>query len=162
MTSGEPSEDDVSDTNGPDDDRLLDALRRAVAGADEAPAEARAAAKALFTWRTVDAELAALVHDSWQGAPAAVRGAAAGARLLSFEADGGTAAVEVEVGPDGRLQGQLVPTGAGEVEVDHAGGVARVAADELGRFRTEPLPSGPVRLRCTTAAGRVDTDWVLL
>jgi len=152
----------VSGTTGSDDDRLLEALRDAVVGPDEAPAEARAAAKALYTWRTVDAELAALVHDSWEGAPAGVRGAAAGARLLSFESDDGTAAVEVEVGPDGRLQGQLVPAAAGDVEVHHAGGVTGVAADELGRFRTDPLPSGPVRLRCATATSRVDTDWVLL
>lgn len=152
----------MSGTTGSDDDRLLEALRDVVAGPDEAPTEARAAAKALFTWRTVDAELAALVHDSWEVAPAAVRGARAGARLLSFEADDGTAAVELEVGPDRRVQGQLVPAGAGEVEVHHAGGVAQVAADALGRFRTGPLPAGPARLRCATAAGRIDTDWVLL
>ena len=46
------------------DDRLIEVLRRALAEADEVPTEVVAAARAAWTWRTIDAELAALVHDS--------------------------------------------------------------------------------------------------
>ena len=67
------------------DDRLVEALRRVLAEADEVPTDVVAAARAAWTWRTIDAELAALVHDSTLDVQelAGVRGAAT-VRALSF------------------------------------------------------------------------------
>ena len=46
------------------DEQLLSDVGAAIAAADEVPASVIEAAKASFTWRTVDAELAELVFDS--------------------------------------------------------------------------------------------------
>ena len=46
------------------DDDLLRELGRVVTAADPVPPEVIAAAKASFTWRTIDAELAELAFDS--------------------------------------------------------------------------------------------------
>ena len=65
------------------DDELLAELREAVAEADLVTDRQREAARAAFTWRTVDAELAELLHDSALEA-AGVRGADDAPRTLSF------------------------------------------------------------------------------
>ena len=81
------------------DDELLAELRAAVAEADLVTDRQREAARAAFTWRTVDAELAELLHDSALEAP---RCAAAGdaARTLSFAS--GELTLEVEIDGDTR------------------------------------------------------------
>ena len=66
-----------------DDDALMDELR-AVLAPDPVPAAVLAAARATFTWRSVDEELAQLLSDSADLALTGVRGA--GDRRLSFEA----------------------------------------------------------------------------
>ena len=134
------------------------------------PVESVAAAKSVFAWRTLDAELAALSYDSdvAEDAMAGMRSSGtATARLLTFESAGLT--VEVEASPAGsgdrwRLQGQLVPPGPGTVEVRYANGIVSVEVDEVGRFSADGVPSGPVSLRCRPASGggAVATDWVLL
>jgi hypothetical protein len=43
---------------------LLEELRRIASFVEPVPPETVAAARAAFAWRTIDAELAALVHDS--------------------------------------------------------------------------------------------------
>ena len=70
----------------PDDDVLLDELRALVADDDPVPERVLAAARGSFTWRTIDAELAALVYDSALDAErlTAVRSADT-VRLLTFE-----------------------------------------------------------------------------
>lgn len=146
-----------------DADRAL--LRRlaAVLGRVRAvPAEAARTAKGLFAWRTADAELAALTHDSLlDDAPALAR-SAAGPRILAFEAGELTVEVEVDDRPGGRrLVGQLVPAQPASLELREltagpAGGIA-TTADELGRFLL-PLPAGAavlVRVRVTLADGSV-------
>src|SRR6185312_17019847 len=89
---------------------LLAELRNVVDQADPIPEPVVAAAKAVFTWRTIDAELAELVADSFVTA-AGTRTADA-ARLLTFQAD--DTEVEVEIAATGatrRITGQLVPPG---------------------------------------------------
>ncbi|MGY1650320.1 hypothetical protein [Geodermatophilus sp. SYSU D01119] len=144
---------------GPDgDDDLLDELRAAVRGAGTPTAAMTEAARAAFSWRTVDAELAALTSDSLVDEPAGVRGSPTGPRDLVFE--GRTASVEVARDED-CLVGQLVPAGPGRVSLLHPGGeVDRTEADELGRFRFDRTVTGPARLRCSTPAGEVVTEWV--
>ena len=149
------------------DDFLTEELRALGAEVDPVPARVLAAARGSFTWRTIDAELAALAYDSAVDAEhhALVRGGSE-PRLLTFESDGLTVEVEVtEVGDRRRLIGQLVPPAPGVVEVRHPGGVVSVEADEVGRFTAEPIEPGPVSLRCRRTGdgeGTVATEWVTL
>jgi hypothetical protein len=146
------------------DEQLLADLRDA-GSLDAVPADAVAAARAAFLWRTIDAELAELTYDSVLDDQllAGVRSTAT-ARFLTFESPDLT--VEVEASPVGeahRLMGQLVPPQTGSVELRHPGGSTTVEADELGRFTVDGVPSGPVSLRCRAHSGAtVTTDWVLV
>lgn len=151
-------------TEGPEDE-LYEELRAVLHRADPVPAAVEEAARASFTWRTVDAELAELAYDSAldDDRLAGVRSVAAGPRTVTFEGAGVT--VEVEVAEEGgrrRLLGQLVPPGVASVDVRHGAGVVTVTADEVGRFTVEALPPGPVSLRCTPAGGgaAVETSWL--
>ena len=125
--------------------------------------EIAARAKAAFTWRTIDEELlmAELMFDSTQQAePALTRGDDDRGRVLVFSAEPRT--VEIEVLSD-RVVGQFLPPTRGEVVVESdEGEVARVPVDDLGFFVIEPVPTGVVRLRCTTESTRLVTDWVRL
>jgi hypothetical protein len=145
-----------------DDELLLQELRTAVSHIDPVPPELVVAARSSFIWRTIDAELAQLAHDSaLDDQPALVRGVAA-PTLLTFEASGLT--VEIETVPvDGgwRMLGQLDPAQPGQIEIRHPGGTTSVAADEMGRFAADGLQSGPVSLRCRAGGSAVDTDWFL-
>ena len=124
--------------------------------------EAARRAKGAFTWRTIDQDLltAELMFDSTQQAePALTRGADSG-RVLVFSVE--LKSVEIEVLSD-RLVGQFTPESSGQVEVEGDGGViATVPVDDLGFFVITPVPTGVVRLRCTTPTMRLVTDWVRL
>lgn len=135
----------------PADRELLTILRDVVEETDPAPAALVGAARASFTWRTVDAELADLTSDSALDT-AAVRSTRA-PRLLTFTAGETTLVVEVAplaAGHDAerRLLGQLVAPRPAQIEVRHGTGSFTVSADELGRFRAEPVPAGPISLAC--------------
>jgi len=141
-----------------EDDDLLDELRAAVRRAGTPTAAMIAAGRAAFSWRTVDAELAALTHDSLVDEPVGVRGASSGPRDLVFE--GRELSVELELDQD-CLVGQLVPAAPGQVTLlGPDGELDRTDVDEWGRFRFERPVSGAARLRCATASGVLVTDWV--
>lgn len=127
-----------------DDAALLDELAALLGPQHEPPPEVLHAAREAFTWRTVDAEIAALTFDSLlDDEPAGVRSAATATRTLTFESDRATVEVEVEGRDSGRrLVGQLVPPQTAELELTVDGVVARAAADDLGRF-VLPLPADP-------------------
>src|SRR6185437_9552744 len=140
---------------------LLAELRNVVDQADPIPEPVVAAAKAVFTWRTIDAELAELVADSFVTA-AGTRTADA-ARLLTFQAD--DTEVEVEIAATGatrRITGQLVPPGPAEITIRWAGGSVEARTDELGRFSADNVPALAVSLSILRrGAGRpVVTSWV--
>ena len=128
-------------------------------------------ARFAYTWRTVDAELAELSFDSLLDAEmaAGVRADVAttlGPRILGFGAVVGDEDVAIEVelssapGPP-VLVGQLLPPRPAPVEVQAGSGdVLTVAADELGRFRVQPVPSGPLRLRVRLGERTIQTTWV--
>jgi hypothetical protein len=147
------------------DVELVEDLRRIGRDRDPVPPNVVAGAKALFTWRTIDAELAELTFDSVEtGAElVGVRGADT-IRLLTFEAS--TLTVELEVHPTGdrrRLVGQLVPAAPAIVEVRHGAGTAEVETDELGRFAVDGIAAGPIRLDVRAAdqpGPAVSTSWV--
>jgi hypothetical protein len=140
-----------------EDDRLLDELQAALRQAGEATPTMVAAGQAAFSWRTVDAELAALTHDSLRDELVGVRGATSPTRTLVFS--GAQVSVELEL-TDDSLAGQLIPPGPGEVTVWRPGGeFASAAADELGCFDVDRPRSGLIRLRCRTSSGDLVTDW---
>lgn len=150
-----------------EDDELFAALGEAVAArADDD--RRRAAAKAAFTWRTVDAELAELLHDSALDAGAAVRSVAAAPRTLSFgrRHDQDRVTLELEI-TDGDLLGEVIGTtqpGATTTVTVQRPGVAdvEVAVDAGGFFTVPGVGTGPVRFRVQGAGAGLTTDWVTL
>ncbi|NAZ85032.1 hypothetical protein [Kineococcus indalonis] len=144
----------------PADEELLAAVRSALRP-PQVPEDVLAAARAVYTWRTVDAELAELSYDSAGSSRpgAGVRGRTAALRTLTFRAR--EVVVEVGVTPDA-LTGQVVPPVVRAVELHTTGAdPVPVDVDELGCFTVHPLPAGRFRLVCTTAGGeRIVTDWV--
>ena len=136
-------------------------IRAVLDEADPVPAHVVAAAKASYTWRTIDAELAELADDSALAPTAGIRGQG-GPRLLTFEAPTVTVVVEVtDVGDRRRILGQLVGPQQARVDVRHADGTETVPADEVGRFSVDAVPAGPVSFVCHTGSGRsVVTSWV--
>jgi hypothetical protein len=138
---------------------LADALR----GTDPLSTVVAGQALELFTWQSVDEELvtAGLRFDSaYEHDPVPTRDVA-GNRVLVFSAD--LRSVEIEVLTD-RVVGQFTPPAAGTVELEGPDGevVAVAEVDDLGFFMIEPLRSGVVRLRCSSARTRLVTDWVRL
>jgi hypothetical protein len=152
----------------PDEDEdtaLLQELARVMATADPVPPDVVAAAKASFTWRTIDAELAELAFDSLLDADAVLVRGDDQPRLLTFANSSVTIELVVVIEAAGRrVVGQLVPEQQATIELVHSGGTASAQADELGRFRAEPLGSGPMRLRVVPIMGGpvTETDWVAI
>ncbi len=140
-------------------DPTASALRRALAD-EPVPDHVLEAAKAAYTWRTIDAELATLSFDSAVTGAVGARADRA-TRELTFEADGGE--VEVAVGTDGAVVGQIVPPQPATVEVIGPDGAVVVVTDDDGRFLIDEVPRGPVCFEIVTAAGhRIRTDWIVL
>lgn len=146
---------------------VLALLGAAAAEADPVPEAVREAARAALGWRTLDADLAALVEDSAQDAHLALTGVRGdGPRLLTFEADDTAVVVEVTAtGTARRLLGQLVEPRSADIEVRHPGGTTTISADELGRFTAAGIPAGPVSIVCRFGPPSrrvVATTWVTL
>ena len=140
------------------DDELLDELREAVAEADLVTDRERAAARAAFTWRTVDAELAELLHDSALES-AAVRGDDT-ARTLSFAS--GPLTLEVEI--DGEtVRGQVVGAAAESVVLQRSGADDQsMDVDPSGFFRLDGVVTGPVRFVVQAGDWTLTSPWVAL
>ena len=162
-----PDTNETPDLLGPGDEALLRELRAAARRFDPPPDSVLEAARGSLTWRTIDAELAALEFDSAvDQATTAVRGGE-GPRLLTFAAPGLNIEVEVSpIGPRRQLVGQLVPAQPARIDVRHAGGVTTVRADQLGRFGADAISAGPVSLRChlgdAPSSVPVVTEWIPL
>jgi hypothetical protein len=147
------------------DEAVFEELRDLIARTDPVPERLDDAARAAFTWRTIDAELAELMQDSAEvdEAALALRGAATGPRLLSFESP--RLAIEAEVtvlGPrERRLVGQIVPPVAASLTLEQGGVRLTAQADELGRFAFDRVDAGTVRLRAALPDGgmEVATPW---
>jgi hypothetical protein len=155
----------------PSDDALLARLGHIARRVDPIPAAVQIAAHAAIEWRTLDAELAALVHDSAdEGALLALRGVAAGPRALTFETQDLTIEIEAELAGAGEglsLVGQLVPPQPADVTIHHGEQLIAVRADARGRFAARGIAPGPLSLRCrldaAPGAGRlVETGWLTI
>jgi hypothetical protein len=146
-----------------DDDQLLAALGEALQGP---PGSLVEEAKALYTWREVDAELAQLIHDSAldDNLVAGMRAELASVRRLAFETRAGDVTLELEVTPDG-IVGQVWPRPlSAELEVGTKDGAVRVVElDEVGGFFVHLVPPGPFRLSWHASQDRrVLTVWITL
>jgi len=141
-------------------------LRTLFARMDPVPPLVDAAARAAFEWRTIDDDLAALMHDSAaseEEAGAALVRSGGGPRQLSFESE--HLGIELEVTPLGdrerRFAGQLLPPEPAFVTFELAGfseDAVTVQADELGRFVLDRFRAGIMRLR----VGSVAIPWMNL
>ncbi|KRA27852.1 MULTISPECIES: hypothetical protein [unclassified Nocardioides] len=150
------------------DDELMSALAEAVTETDPSVVDRRrAAAQAAFTWRTIDTELAELLHDSALEAGAAVRSAAEGPRSLSFGRSGLT--LEIEIDGD-QVLGEVIAEGAAGDATGAAVVVLRrpdaddvtVEADAAGFFRFSDVGPGSVRFEVTRGEWSLTTPWVTL
>lgn len=144
------------------DESLLDDLRGAL-NEQEVPPEFIEAARAAFTWRTIDAELLAISYDSVLDDDLMARARSTmTARQLIFDADGVSLQLEVT---EAGITGQLVPPRSARVELLTPNGVGEEAdTDELGCFLMGPPRSGtrlggPIRFRID---GSALTDWICL
>jgi hypothetical protein len=141
------------------EDQLLAELREAVAEADQVTDRQREAARAAFTWRTVDAELAELLHDSALESTA-VRGADDAARTLSFVS--GPITLEVEIDGD-TVMGQVVGAAAESVLLQRS--IADdypLPVDPSGFFRIEGVAPGPVRFVVQAGDWTLTSPWVAI
>ena len=144
-----------------DDDLLAAELGEALATSRDVPPEWREAARAAFAWRTIDAELLALVHDSALETGVAVRGVA-GPRVLSFA--GGDLSLEVEL-TDRQVMGQLTSPGPGlgEVTFESADGRQRsTPTDDSGFFVLDGEDHGLVRFSVRAEGASFVTEWFVL
>jgi hypothetical protein len=145
----------------PSTDPMNATLRNVIGRADPVPPAVVEAARAAYTWRTVDAEIAELIADSTV-ASAGIRSSTP-PRLLTFEAAGIEVEVEVaQTGTTRRLAGQVVPVGAAQVTVRWTDGTHDAVADELGRFTVDRIPAGPISLSVLRdgAEHPIVTSWV--
>jgi hypothetical protein len=151
-----------------DKDATTESELRSIFGhMDPVPQLLEDGARAAFTWRTVDAELAELMRDSAEAeeeAGSLVRGGH-GPRQLSFESP--RLGIELEVTATGprerRLEGQLLPPAAATVTVERPGedGLS-VQADELGRFVLDGLRAGVVRLHVALRGAQIAIPWTTI
>lgn len=149
------------DSEAPDADGLLTLLGRALDAVDPVPERVLDGARAAFTWRTIDTELAELVFDSAQELTG-VRSEDVD-RQVTFAAPGVEIEVMVVDEASRRLVGQLVPPTETTVELVSGDEVTSVETDQLGRFTFDSIEAGPVRLVVLGADGSrlVQTEWIL-
>lgn len=144
------------------DEQLIAKLRTGLAAGDPAPSDVAEFAKAVFSWRLIDAELAELSFDSSVDETAGVRSTMA-ARMVSFEV--GRWSVDIEYNEvTERLLGQVEPAGRVTVELHYAGGATATHTDELGRFDFDDVLPGPVSLVIRTSGDIevIKTEWIVL
>src|SRR4051794_24439375 len=140
-----------------DDERLMHELGRAL---DQVPVpdHRREAARAAFTWRTIDEELLALTHDSLELADAAVRGTL-DVRTLGFESDG--LSLELEVDGD-RVFGQVLEADVDQVIVESADDGSQTAPVDPSGVFSLVVPTGPVRFGVSVGGVLRRTPWIVL
>lgn len=158
----------MTDPDELNDDELMAELAAAVEEETAVSDRRRAAAKAAFTWRTVDAELAELLHDSALDPGAAVRSGSAdadGPRMLSFRRAAVT--LEVEIEGDAVL-GEVVDEDSDTdapavVTLQRPDAEDRTAeTDASGFFRFADVEPGPVRFVVVRGGWTLTTPWATI
>jgi hypothetical protein len=149
-----------------DKDAATEAELRAIfSHVDPVPPLLDQAARAAFTWRTVDDELAELMRDSAEEEAGALVRSGSGPRQLSFESP--RLGIELEVvatGPrERRLEGQLLPPAPASVTVQRPGeDPLTVQADEHGRFSLDGLKAGVMRLHVILRGTQIAVPWTTI
>jgi hypothetical protein len=140
---------------------LLSRLREGLNQSDPVPSDVAEFAKAAFSWRDIDAELAELDFDSIdEDVPAGVRSTAT-ARMVSFQAGQWMLDIEYDE-TGGRIIGHISPETTYTVELHTSGALFTVESDDRGRFEAEGVSPGPVSLVLRLADGPViKTTWVI-
>jgi hypothetical protein len=137
-------------------------LRALLARVDPVPPLLDDAARAAFTWRTVDEELAELMSDSADEGDAVLVRGGSGPRQLSFESP--RLGIEIEVVATGererRIEGQLLPPRSATVTIERPGedGLS-VQSDELGHFVLSGLRAGVMRLHVALRGAQIAIPW---
>jgi hypothetical protein len=145
-----------------DDDQLLEVLQDALTGATEVPPSLVEAGKAVYAWRTIDADLAALTYDSaWDSGEVGVTREAESATLRRLTFASEVLSIELELTPE-ELLGQLTPPQGGTVRLaSGSDDLGTTPVDELGFFIVRPVPRRPFRITCQTDSGTtVMTGWI--
>lgn len=143
------------------DREILDLLAAGLAATEPIPESATRAAKAVLTWRTIDAELMEIGFDSAVDEAVGVRSSGmAAVRAVRFSA--GEIEVEVQI-EEGSIDGQVVAPGPAAIRLERTDGtVLATAADELGRFEYEGIASGPLRFRVEVGDDVLVTQWFVI
>jgi hypothetical protein len=158
------------------DEEILAELAEALQAQREVPGELIEAGRALFTMRSLDAELAELqraelTYDSFvddaalqgsdQGLLVVTRSETAALRSLTYAAS--ELSIELEVTADGVL-GQVVPPQLATVMLFTPDqGRREVPCDDVGWFTIRPVPRIRFRIGCSTKdAGSIVTEWITL
>ena len=149
----------------PDDDLLVDELRRVATLADPVPEAWRPMAEQSFGWASIEAVPAQLAYDSRAEAPGGDgRAHAAGTVPREVVYSAGALAIELEldVGADKvRLLGHVVPARSAAVRVLWPEGHAETTCDDSGAFRVDELPRRPLCVH-VAADPPVKTGWVIV
>ncbi len=138
---------------------IVDALKPDESALAPAPVDDHMvrAAKAAFTWRTVDQELERLTMAAQTQVDAVLR-TWRNARLVEFR--GESLSIELEI-DEQSIIGQVYPAGSGLITfIPATGSDVDATIDELGCFTINRVVDGPFRLRCVTTDGSVVTEWM--
>lgn len=145
-----------------EDQEIIQQLRNGLASAEPVPSDVTEFAKAAFTWRDIDAELADLEFDSIEeDLPAGVRSSAT-ARMVSFQAGQWMLDLEYDE-TSNTIMGHISPATSFTVELHLPGARFSVESDEHGRFEAHDVSTGPVSLVLRMTDGQViKTRWIVL
>jgi hypothetical protein len=152
----------LSEHSTSQDESLIAALRAGLDQSDPVPGDVTAFAKAAFTWRDIDAELASLDFDSAEsGQEVGVRSSAT-ARMISFQA--GQWMLDIEYDEiAGRLLGVISPEAPFSIDLHTSGAFFTTESDPSGRFQAEGVARGPLSMVLRFLDGQVvKTQWVVL
>jgi hypothetical protein len=144
------------------DEIILALLQKGFEESDPVPADVADFAKAAFTWRDIDAELAALDFDSAdENVPAGVRSTTT-VRMMSFQAGQWMIDIEYDEAA-GRLIGATSPPARYSVDLHTSGANFTTESDDLGRFTADGIAPGPLGMVLRFTRGQVvKTQWVVL
>lgn len=141
---------------------LIAALRQGLSESDPVPSDVSKFAKASYTWRSIDAELAELEYDSAEETlPSGVRSSAT-ARMISFQVGQWMLDIEYDES-SGRLIGAISPGTAYAIDLHSPGALFTTESDEDGRFTAEGISAGPLSMVLRFHDGGViKTQWIVL
>lgn len=152
----------MSDFTEKTENEILDMLGTGLNQTDPVSPLVAEFAKALFTWRDIDAHLAEMSFDSAdEDVPSGVR-SASDIRMLSFQVDDW--AIDIEHNPTtGQILGQISPQSTFTVELHSDGALSTSGSDDRGRFEFDHIGTGPVSLVFHLESGEtVKTNWIIL